>query len=145
MCIRDSDYSGRTIPLYVTTMTDSGGRRPLNVGMYADGGPIFGHGGPRDDRVPALLSNGEHVLTAAEVRRAGGHGAIYAMRAAIMSGAPRYAAGGPVYAQNFTFAGLPSVGSQVTIRQDIHPAPRMSESELARIVAEKTQFAVRGA
>ena len=139
------DYSGRTIPLYVTTMTDSGGRRPLNVGMYADGGPIFGPGGPRDDRVPAMLSNGEHVLTAAEVRRAGGHGAIYAMRAAIMSGVPRYAEGGPVYAQNFTFAGLPSVGSQVTIRQDIHPAPRMSESELARIVAEKTQFAVRGA
>lgn len=77
------DYSGRTIPLYVTTMTDSGGNRPLNVGMYADGGPIFGPGGPRDDRVPALLSNGEHVLTAKEVQAAGGHGAIYEMRRAL--------------------------------------------------------------
>ena len=36
-------------------------------------------------------------------------------------------------------------GPTVTIRQDIHPSQRMSESELARIVAEKTQFAVRGA
>lgn len=116
-----------------------------NAGAFATGGPVFGPGTGVSDSIPALLSNGEHVLTAAEVRRAGGHGAIYAMRAAIMSGAPRYAAGGPVYAQNFTFAGFPSVGSQVTIRQDIHPSQRMSESELARIVAEKTQFAVRGA
>lgn len=37
------------------------------------------------------------------------------------------------------------VGPTVTIRQDIHPSQRMSEAELARIVAEKTQFAFRGA
>lgn len=138
--------NGRKIWLNVATNVSSVQFPNGNVASsYATGGPIFGPGGPTEDRVPALLSNGEHVLTAAEVRRAGGHGAIYAMRAAIMSGAPRYAAGGPVYAQNFTFAGLPSVGSQVTIRQDIHPSQKMSESELARIVAEKTQFAVRGA
>lgn len=140
------ENDGRRITLNVdtnvTTLKVPGG---LTGSSYAVGGAVNGPGGPTEDRVPAMLSNGEHVLTAAEVRRAGGHGAIYAMRAAIMSGAPRYAAGGPVYAQNFTFAGLPSVGSQVTIRQDIHPAPRMSEAELARIVAEKTQFAVRGA
>ena len=140
------ENDGRRITLNVdtnvTTLKVPGG---LTGSSYAVGGAVTGPGGPTEDRVPALLSNGEHVLTAAEVRRAGGHGAIYAMRAAIMSGAPRYAAGGPVYAQNFTFAGLPSVGSQVTIRQDIHPSQRMSESELARIVAEKTQFAVRGA
>lgn len=140
------ENDGRRITLNVdtnvTTLKVPGG---LTASSYAVGGAVTGPGGPTEDRVPAMLSNGEHVLTAAEVRRAGGHGAIYAMRAAIMSGAPRYAAGGPVYAQNFTFAGLPSVGSQVTIRQDIHPSQRMSESELARIVAEKTQFAVRGA
>ena len=33
--------------------------------------------------MPAWLSNGEHVLTAAEVASAGGHGAIYALRAAL--------------------------------------------------------------
>lgn len=72
--------------------------RPGQVGMYASGGPVFGPGSGTSDSIPAYLSNGEHVLTAAEVRRAGGHGAIYAMRAAIMQGAPRYAQGGPVYA-----------------------------------------------
>jgi hypothetical protein len=30
----------------------------------ADGGPVFGPGGPREDRIPVWLSNGEHVLTA---------------------------------------------------------------------------------
>lgn len=66
----------------------------------AAGGPIFGPGGPTDDLVPALLSNGEHVLTASEVRAAGGHGAIMQFRDALRSGVrlqvPRFAAGGPV-------------------------------------------------
>jgi hypothetical protein len=33
-------------------------------GMYAAGGWVDGPGGPRDDRVPALLSNGEFVVNA---------------------------------------------------------------------------------
>lgn len=36
------------------------------------GGAVRGPGGPRDDVVPALLSNGEHVIDAATVRRMGG-------------------------------------------------------------------------
>lgn len=35
----------------------------------ADGGPIFGPGGPRDDKIPAMLSNGEFVLTAAMTKK----------------------------------------------------------------------------
>jgi hypothetical protein len=31
----------------------------------AGGGPIYGAGGPRDDRIPAMLSNGEYVINAA--------------------------------------------------------------------------------
>jgi hypothetical protein len=31
----------------------------------ADGGPVKGPGGPRDDRIPAMLSNGEFVVNAA--------------------------------------------------------------------------------
>lgn len=56
------------------------------MGTFAGGGPVYGPGGPTDDRVPAMLSNGEHVLTAQEVQAAGGHGAISAWRASITGG-----------------------------------------------------------
>ena len=36
----------------------------LSIGAYADGGYVTGPGGPRDDRVPAMLSNGEFVVNA---------------------------------------------------------------------------------
>lgn len=63
----------------------------------ATGGPIFGAGTATSDSIPALLSNGEHVITAAEVRAAGGHHAIYALRAAMLGGKlPRFADGGVV-------------------------------------------------
>tara|TARA_R110002096_G_scaffold4229_4_gene19973 strand:- start:654 stop:908 length:255 start_codon:yes stop_codon:yes gene_type:complete len=35
-------------------------------------GAIAGPGGPKDDRVPAMLSDGEFVMTAEAVRNAGG-------------------------------------------------------------------------
>jgi hypothetical protein len=38
---------------------------------HADGGYISGPGGPRDDLIPALLSNGEYVLRADAVKRLG--------------------------------------------------------------------------
>lgn len=38
---------------------------------FADGGPVRGPGGPRDDRIPAMLSNGEYVINAASTRRYG--------------------------------------------------------------------------
>lgn len=62
----------------------------------ASGGPIFGPGGPRDDLVPVMASNGEHMLTAEEVRRMGGHGAVYRFRQMAMNGALRLADGGAV-------------------------------------------------
>jgi TP901 family phage tail tape measure protein len=49
----------------------------------AGGGAITGPGGPREDLVPIMASNGEHMLTAADVEAAGGHGAIYAWRQAL--------------------------------------------------------------
>ena len=62
-----------------------GGKKVLGVSLpdikiprLAAGGPIPGSG--KGDRFPALLEAGEHVWTAAEVRRAGGHEAMYAMR-----------------------------------------------------------------
>ncbi len=61
----------------------------------ATGGPISGPGSGTSDSIPTMLSNGEHVWTAYEVQRAGGHGAIEAMRRAVVSG-QRLAKGGPV-------------------------------------------------
>lgn len=40
-------------------------------GVMADGGKVGGPGGPRDDRVPAMLSNGEYVIPAHIVRKLG--------------------------------------------------------------------------
>lgn len=72
------------------------GEVPAPVARAA-GGAIFGPGSGTSDSVPAWLSNGEHVLTAAEVASAGGHGAIYALRAALKRGlVPRFAEGGAV-------------------------------------------------
>ena len=63
----------------------------------ATGGPIFGAGTATSDSIPAMLSNGEHVLTAAEVRAFGGHAAIEKWRKDILNGTVRkFALGGGV-------------------------------------------------
>ncbi|MFE5290328.1 transglycosylase SLT domain-containing protein [Nocardia sp. NPDC056611] len=64
---------------------DTGGRAgtPLH---RATGGPIYGPGGPTEDRVPIMASAGEHMWTAAEVQAAGGHEAMYRMRKSVLSG-----------------------------------------------------------
>lgn len=66
--------------------------------LYASGGAVYGPGTGTSDSIPARLSRGEHVFTAAEVQAAGGHRVIYALRRAILDGTlfPRYATGGPV-------------------------------------------------
>lgn len=63
--------------------------------QYAVGGAVLGPGSGTSDSIPARLSNGEHVLTASDVRKMGGHAAVYAMRAAVQSGRG-YAGGGEV-------------------------------------------------
>lgn len=42
------------------------------AGEFSDGGPVHGPGGPREDAIPAKLSNGEHVMDAATVNAIGG-------------------------------------------------------------------------
>ena len=75
------------------------------VARFRVGGPVFGAGTGTSDSVPALLSRGEHVVTASEVRAAGGHAAIIQQRKAWKdSGGTqskadligKYALGGPV-------------------------------------------------
>lgn len=79
-----------------------GGFLPLNpktakrlspIGGYARGGAIRGQGTGTSDDIPAWLSNGEHVLTAADVKAFGGQGVVYAIREALKKG------------QGFTFDG----------------------------------------
>ncbi|WP_378736067.1 tape measure protein [Nocardia brasiliensis] len=84
----------------VGTVTDVAGRIGSSVLSilpgHADGGAIAGPGGPTSDSVVARLSAGEHVVTAREVASVGGQGAMYRLRAAMRSGALRFAAGGAV-------------------------------------------------
>lgn len=68
-----------------------------NEARSATGGSVVGPGTGTSDDIPVWLSNGEHVVTADEVVKAGGQGAIYRMRAAIRSGTmPAFATGGAV-------------------------------------------------
>jgi hypothetical protein len=64
----------------------------------ARGGPVVGPGGPTDDRVPILGSNGEHMLTAADVQAMGGHSGVFSFRRMLHNpyGLPRFAHGGPI-------------------------------------------------
>lgn len=41
------------------------------AGMFEDGGKVNGIGGPKDDTVPAMLSDGEYVVPAAVVKKLG--------------------------------------------------------------------------
>lgn len=64
---------------------------------HAYGGAIYGPGTGTSDDIPALLSNGEHVLTAAEVVKMGGQDAVYRFRQQLNSGnIMAYATGGAV-------------------------------------------------
>lgn len=56
------------------------GAPKLSKYKFATGGPVFGAGSETSDDVPAWLSTNEHVWTAREVRGAGGHGAVMAIR-----------------------------------------------------------------
>lgn len=67
-----------------------------NLLNQRDGGAISGPGGPRDDLIPAMLSDGEHVIPANEVQRAGGQSEIYRIRETIRSGGRAFRDGGEV-------------------------------------------------
>ena len=67
------------------------------VEKKATGGRVIGPGTGTSDDILTFLSNGEHVWTDEEVRKAGGHGVIEAWRNQVRSGmVPAFAAGGAV-------------------------------------------------
>ena len=71
---------------------------PDFVASFATGGKVWGRGTETSDSIPARLSKNEHVITAKEVRGAGGHQAIEAQRALWRSGTPAFASGIPAFA-----------------------------------------------
>lgn len=95
----------------------------------ASGGPIFGPGGPRDDLVPVMASNGEHMLTAEEVRRMGGHSAVYRFRQMAMSGALRLADGGAVRVPTSTWRSDPPVVTAPQLPAPVGPATTRVEMD----------------
>lgn len=98
----------------------------------ATGGPIVGAGTGTSDSVPAwgprgayLLSNGEHVWTAAEVQAAGGHQGVMALRNAVLN---RYAGGGEVYGP---FGNAPTSGSYPSTGDVAIGGPRFTVPSVA--------------
>ena len=75
----------------------------------AGGGMITGPGGPTEDRIPALLSNGEFVVRAAATAR------NRATLEAINAGVPRFAQGGFVGGGGFAPGGAPGGLSRIRI------------------------------
>ncbi|SIC56594.1 phage tail tape measure protein, family protein, core region [Mycobacteroides abscessus subsp. abscessus] len=72
---------------------DQAARNSLNtIPGHVDGGPIHGPGPKGKDSVLMWGAPGEHVLTAPEVDKLGGHGAVHALRSAIRG----YEGGGAV-------------------------------------------------
>lgn len=58
------------------------------IAENATGGAIRGPGTGTSDDILSWLSNGEHVLTAADVDALGGQGGVYALRSLVKSGEP---------------------------------------------------------
>ncbi len=87
-------FSGKSITVGVRTATGPGGQGGITL---AGGGGVSGPGTGTSDSIPALLSNGEHVLTADDVQKAGGQSGVYRLRQAIQAGnLPAFASGGAV-------------------------------------------------
>jgi len=102
----------------------------------AYGGAINGPGTGTSDSIPAMLSNGEHVWTAAEVAKADGQGAMYAMSAAVRSGTWRaYADGGAVG------VGKSAGPAPVTNNYTFNGQYAMSADEIARSLERERRWA----
>lgn len=90
---------GETATTYITTIrrVQANLQHPTGKAERASGGSVFGPGTATSDSIPAMLSDGEHVWSAAEVQAAGGHQAMEAARAQARRGQLHLAEGGPVH------------------------------------------------
>jgi len=86
---------------------------------FASGGLVLGPGGPRSDRIPTMLSNGEFVVNAASTEKN-----LSLLRA--INGDSNAANG---------------VGNTITV--NVHPSPGMDEQALAAVVSRQLAFEMR--
>lgn len=73
---------------------------------FAGGGRISGPGGPREDKIPAMLSNGEYVIQASTVRKFGS-GFFDVLNSGNM---PGFAGGGMAVLPDFGSVATPGIG-----------------------------------
>ncbi len=69
----------------------------LSERSKASGGRIFGEGGPREDKIPAMLSSGEYVIKAASAQKIG-YGTLENMNT--KGAIPRFQDGGGIFSKN---------------------------------------------
>ncbi|MGW9167915.1 phage tail tape measure protein [Agromyces sp. NPDC055658] len=129
------DYSGRQIPLYVQAIKDMSGR-PMNVGQYADGGLVTGPGGPREDNIPAMLSDGEFVVNANAAQKnlallsminSGGETSHWE---AFTKGAQRYEASPATYAYSMPAPAAPAASPAAYGPTNLSPLDRQLLREI---------------
>jgi hypothetical protein len=103
-----------------------GGDKDGGLKKFAGGGSVYGPGGPRDDRIPAMLSAGEYVVNALATKR------YLPLLNSINNGSPTFASTTPQQG-----AGAP------TINMTINPSPGMDERALASMVSRELAFQMR--
>lgn len=109
------------------------GKGPLTKAeTFRTGGAVRGPGSSTSDSIPARLSNGEHVWTADEVRRAGGHGVLYRMRELIARGRlARGARSGDLGAATDRF-GLGFAGGGAIDSKRVEAAKRFAQAQAGK-------------
>ena len=109
--------NGRTVHI----ATGAGGSGGMT---RADGGEIYGIGGPRQDNIPIMASAGEHMFDAEDVKAMGGQAAVYNFRAGLHSRQSGYADGGGVgrYASPVQYVSAP----QMSYSQGTSAAPQFN-------------------
>jgi TP901 family phage tail tape measure protein len=140
---------GNTVTIgvrYVTTgRLPNGGVSTAGGITKAGGGSVYGEGTGTSDSIPARLSNGEHVLTASDVAKAGGQGAIYRMRSAIQSGLLRFSGGGAVPAKfadggAVDWSDIMSIIGDVTVWDDVAKARTSASSAAAGVKSSRASL-----
>lgn len=137
----------RTVPLTILasfggSAITSAGNLKLPAGIkapgHADGGLVRGPGGPRDDLVPALLSDGEFVVNAASTSRHRGLlEALNAGRYAAGGLVRRLAAGGAVNTSRIhTGASLDRITVGITAATSVATDAKQTAAAVARAAAE---------
>ncbi len=137
--------NGQTYTYHVNAISNAGATMQQGVvGTFASGGAIYGPGTGTSDSVPARLSTGEHVLTAADVQAMGGQDRVYAMRRSLymaeggaVSAVPlRMASGGAVGAASA------AAGSSYTVIVNHYGSGEVAPAAVKRALRELERSSV---